>query len=152
MWCGVVWCGVVWCGVLYEFIALPFGLSSATHVFTKLTKPIVAFCRGKAIIITILLDDIAVLGDSFINSSTKVSFVIQLLHEMGFVVNYVKSDLVPRQLAVYIGYLIDSIAMRTSLPHDKLARISSFANDLFVRKHCSVRVLAQMIGLVVSSC
>ena len=96
------------------------------------------------------LDDIAVLGDSFIDCSTKVSFVIQLLQEMGFVVNYVKSELVPRQLAVYIGYLIDSIAMRISLPQDKVARISSFANDLFVRKHCSVRVLAQMIGLNVT--
>ena len=69
---------------------------------------------------------------------------------MGFVVNYVKSDLVPRQLAVYIGYLIHSIAMRISLPHDKLARISSFANDLFARKHCSVRVFARMIGWIVS--
>ena len=38
-----------WRGVLYEFIALPFGLSSAPRVFTKLMKPIVAFCRGKAI-------------------------------------------------------------------------------------------------------
>ena len=41
--------------------------------------------------------------------------------------------------------------MRISLPQDKVARISSFANALFVRKHCSVRVLAQMIGLIVSS-
>ena len=40
--------------------------------------------------------------------------------------------------------------MRISLPHDKLARISSFANDLFVRKHCSVRVFARMIGWIVS--
>ena len=57
----------------------------------------------------------------------------------------------PRQLAVYIGYLIDSRKMRISLPIDKITRISKFANDLLVQKHCTVRILAKMIGLVVSS-
>lgn len=36
-------------GQLYQFLALPFGLSSAPRVFTKLIKPILAWLRERGI-------------------------------------------------------------------------------------------------------
>ena len=36
-----------WEGKLFRFVCLPFGLSSAPRVFTKLLKPVVAFFTGK---------------------------------------------------------------------------------------------------------
>ncbi len=134
-----------WNGILYEFVALPFGLSLAPHIFTKLLKPFISFCRGKAIRIIIFLGDIAVLGESFTDWSDKLSFVIKLSQEIGFVINYEKSELVSRQLAVYIGSLIDSCKMCISLPIDKITRILKFANDVVVNFSQNVPVMMTMV-------
>lgn len=46
-----------WDGTLYEFACYPFGLSIASRVLTKITKPIVAFLRQLGIRLIIYLDD-----------------------------------------------------------------------------------------------
>jgi len=38
-----------WMGSTYEFTCLPFGLTSAPRVFTKLLKPVMAFLRGQGL-------------------------------------------------------------------------------------------------------
>ena len=108
-----------WDGLLYEFIVLPFGLVSAPRVFTKLMKPIIAYLRGKSMRLIIFLDDIAVLGNSFADCSQNVLTVIQVLEEMGFIVNTEKSCLVPKQVATYIGYLLDKREMKNFLTRGK---------------------------------
>ena len=78
--------------------------------------------------------------------------MIQVLEEMGFIVNTEKSCLVPKQVATYIGYLLDTRQMKISLPEEKLAKISMFATDLLTRKACLIRELARLTGMIVSSC
>lgn len=45
----------------YEFKRLPFGLSSAPYVFTKLMKPFLCYLRNKKIRVIIYIDDILIL-------------------------------------------------------------------------------------------
>ena len=51
-------------GVLYEFNCLPFGLSSAPYVFTKILKHFLAKIRADGFKSVAYLDDILVLGDT----------------------------------------------------------------------------------------
>lgn len=51
-----------WKAQNYEFRMLPFGLASATRVFTKILKPVAAGLRKKGIRLLIYLDDILVPG------------------------------------------------------------------------------------------
>ena len=46
-----------WNSTLYEFMCLPFGLSSSPRVFTKVMKPFVSAVRNKGIRLVIYLDD-----------------------------------------------------------------------------------------------
>ena len=62
----------VWAEQMYEFQCLPFGLSSAPRVFTKLLKPIVGLLRRQGIRLVIFLDDMLVLAQS------KEDLVIQM--------------------------------------------------------------------------
>ncbi|KAI8518767.1 hypothetical protein Bbelb_020240 [Branchiostoma belcheri] len=48
----------IWKDSLYEFAVLPFGLSSAPRVFTKILKPIAAQLRALGVRLVIYLDDI----------------------------------------------------------------------------------------------
>lgn len=42
---------------MFQFNALPFGLSTAPFIFTKILKPVVEFLRAKGIVLVVYLDD-----------------------------------------------------------------------------------------------
>ncbi|XP_072384478.1 uncharacterized protein [Diabrotica undecimpunctata] len=52
-------------GTLYEYNCLPFGLSCAPRIFTKILKPIVGILREKGVLLTVYLDDFLILGKSY---------------------------------------------------------------------------------------
>ena len=76
---------------------------------------------------------------------------MDLLGEMGFIINHGKSNLTARQIALYIGYVFDTSSMRISLPFEKTSKISDSARAIISPRTCSVRALARIIGLIVSS-
>ena len=49
--------GFSWAGSHYLFTVLPFGLSTACYIFTKLLRPLVKYWRGQGIRIVVYLDD-----------------------------------------------------------------------------------------------
>lgn len=51
-------------GKIFEFCALPFGLSSAPYIFTKLLKTVAASLREKGFLSIIYLDDFLLIGDT----------------------------------------------------------------------------------------
>ena len=51
-----------WRNQLFQFICLPFRLSSAPYVFTKLLRPILTFLRDKGVRCLMYLDDMLILG------------------------------------------------------------------------------------------
>ena len=53
-----------WEAQIYQFCCLPFGLSCAPTVFTKLMKPVVAFLRERGMRLIIYLDDMLVICNS----------------------------------------------------------------------------------------
>ena len=50
----------------------------------------------------------------------RLLFVVQILESLGFIINKEKSVLIPSQKIVFLGYVIDSVAMTVSLPEEKL--------------------------------
>ncbi len=72
-----------WLGKIYQFNFLPFGLSSAQWVFTKLLKPFVAFFRERVITLVIYLDDILILGSSKEQLTEDVGLVRSVLESVG---------------------------------------------------------------------
>ena len=51
-----------WRNQLLQFTCLPFGLSSAPYVFTKLLRPVLTFLRDKGVHCLMYLDDMLILG------------------------------------------------------------------------------------------
>jgi hypothetical protein len=77
-----------WNDVLYDYSCLPFGLSSAPRVFTKLLKPVVAYLRELGIRLVIYLDDLLILNNSISGQLHDLRIVINLLESLGFIVNF----------------------------------------------------------------
>ena len=49
--------GFEWGGHYYVFTVLPFGLSTACYIFTKMLRPFVRFCRARGLKMIVYLDD-----------------------------------------------------------------------------------------------
>lgn len=97
-----------WAEQTYEFQCLPFGLSSAPRVFTKLLKPVVGFLRRQGIRLVIFLDDMLVLAQSKEDLVAQMEQIAQLFSLLGFSINHEKSQLRPTQQIQFLGFLIDS--------------------------------------------
>ena len=56
---------VSWKGQLYQFTAMPNGLTCAPRYFTKLLKPVFSILREKGHISSGYLDDVLILGEDY---------------------------------------------------------------------------------------
>ena len=106
----------------YQFTCLPFGLSCAPWVFTKVMKPIAIFLRSMGVRMIVYIDDILLLGDSPNQVETHLQALVFLLTNLGFIINYSKSITTPTQKIEYLGLLVDSTSLHLSLPGESSTR------------------------------
>ena len=93
-----------WKGKFFEFTCLPFGLSSAPFVFTKLLKPFVAFFRSKGHRHLVYLDDILLIAESSSNLLVFTQELINMLESLGSPINWKK--------AILAGTIINSFSLQ----------------------------------------
>ena len=108
-----------WGKKTFQFNCLPYGLSCAPWVFTKITKAAVSVLREMSIRLIIYIDDILVMAESETLLRDHVAGIIYLLENLGFVINFPKSLLEPTKVIDFLGFLLDSSRMELKLPGDK---------------------------------
>ena len=81
----------------YAFRVLPFGLSTACYVFTKLLRPLVKRWRSLGLRAIVYIDDGMCASTTAAESSKHTQLILSDLKSAGFVVNCEKSMLVPSQ-------------------------------------------------------
>ena len=141
----------IWNGVRYEFICLCFGLASAPRIFTKILKPVIATLRQQGIRLSYYIDDSIIAAKSFTQSLQFSSQTRTMYESLGFTINGKKSSLVPSQTLVYLGFVWDTVHMKISLPIEKVEKIVEFSRYVLRSSSVTIRCLARLIGLYVSS-
>lgn len=137
---------------VYEFNCLPFGLSSAPLVFTKIMKPVMEHLRLHGYISTIYLDDILLIGRSYTECVENVNVTRQLLNNLGFLINLKKSSMEPKTSCKFLGFILDTKQFCVKLPQEKRKRIKKEIETIRNTKSCKIRVFAKFIGLLISVC
>ena len=140
----------VWQGQTYQFLALPFGLNTAPRIFTKLLKPVVAYLRTQNIRLLVYLDDILIIGSSVQILREHTALVIDLLQNLGFIINYEKSVLTPSPVLEFLGFLINSKTMKFYLPQTKVAKVLDLCKSLLKENPTSLHLLSQLQGFLES--
>ena len=95
---------------LYKFLCLCFGLGPAPLIFTKLLKIPIALLRRINVRI-IFLDDMLVMAQTLQEISQAKETLIFLLQNLGFVINFKKSQLTPVKEIEFLGLVINSVNM-----------------------------------------
>lgn len=134
----------------FQFTFLPFGLSTAPYVFTKLMKP--AYLRNLGIFCVYYLDDWLIIADSKKACLNAVTLTISTLKNLGFTVNLKKSEWDPCQQIAYLGFVLDSNKITIELPDTKRQKIRSTLKTFCAQKQFSIKLLAEVIGLLVAAC
>ena len=114
-------------GSVYQFKALCFGLSTAPQVFTRVMAPVSAILHSLGIRMRRYLDDWLVQSSSRESLLRDFQTVLRLCHELGIVINPMKSNLVPSQVVQYLGVVIDSTSFKASPSVERIARLQSTA-------------------------
>lgn len=82
----------------FQFNALPFGLASAPHIFTKVLAEALQTLRSEGIQIIPYLDDLLLFADSPRQVEQNLSKTIDHLQHLGWLVNLEKSHLIPTRV------------------------------------------------------
>jgi hypothetical protein len=139
----------------FEFLFLPFGLSSAVRCMTKLFKPIKAYLSEKGIRHTIFIDDGRVVSQTAEQSKEDFKFTLQTLRRAGWVIEQLKTDKIDggAQTAEYLGFVIDTNKMLVGLTEEKEQGLREAVAEVlkFKKRRISAKVLAKCLGKMVSA-
>ena len=102
----------------FVFSVLPFGLSTAPYIFTKLLKPPISHWRGSSKMICIFLDD--GLGG---NSSKGAKAVKENLGRLGFILSENKCAWEPSLTQTWLGHVSNMSENRLYVTENGLSKL-----------------------------
>ena len=137
---------VRWKGKTYQFNCLPFGLSSAPRVFTKVMRPVIAWLRQLGCRIITYIDDNLIMAPTKEEAAWLAEIAVSLFEALGFVVNRPKSILQPCQKLQFLGFIVSSAEMTIRVPEKKLTKLQTMVEEVLKAPTTSGRELARLVG------
>ena len=135
-------------GVVYQYRTLPFGLSIAPRVFTKVLAPVLALLRKALIKVHAYLDDWIMRLFSETLGLKTAFVVVKLLRMLGWLINFPKSSLVPRIHFEFIGLEWDLLLGLIRPRMAKILRLKKDVKALQPGKLVKVKKLASLVGVI----
>ena len=142
--------GFAFAGRVYRYRALPFGLSPAPRIFTRLVSAVAAYFREQGIRLFCFLDDWLIVADSPQRLIAHRDITISVVQRLGFLINWEKSALEPTQRPVFLGAEIDLPGLRARPTPERVGTILAAARSLRDKHVASARSWLQFLGYLAS--
>ena len=135
-------------GQVFQFRTMPFGLCSAPREFTKLSLPILKALRMHGIKVHAYLDDWLIRGSSPQEVLKDVQMTLNTLQNLGWIINWEKSELTPKKQFVFLGLTFDlqSFLVAPSDKHE--VKLRGQLKKLRKLKPVTASFLAEVTGLL----
>ena len=141
----------------FQITVLPFRLSSAPFIFTKLLRPVVSHWRSRGIPIVVYLDD-GIGASHNPEKCSSFSFTVRsTLCNLGFVINEEKSAWNPSTTVAWLGCVIDSKSGIIKASDKRIDKLQLSLNDICSTLDSTydvipfnVRSIASVIGSIIS--
>ena len=137
----------------FQFCVLPFGLSSAPFIFTKMFKPLLKSWRSRGIPIAIFLDDGLGGGTDPVSAKINSLALHSDLLKSGFVPNEDKSQWEPIQIITWLGVILNTIDGSIKATDERIATLSRDLENLSTGQkptRVHVKRVASVAGQIIS--
>ena len=135
---------------VFQFKALCFGLSTAPQVFTWVMAPVSAFLHRLGIRMWRYLDDWLIQASSRPLVLQALETVIHLCQDLGIVINWEKSNLLPWQRVVYLGVILDSTLFRASPSQPRVEKLCLIVEEFLSCDVQPVSLWRKLLGVLSS--
>lgn len=138
-------------GRVYTFLGLPFGLSFAPQLFTRVLDQIIQHLLSLGIMVFAYLDDLLIVHESPEVLRAQTARVGTLLERCGWTINTKKSLLEPAQQFEHLGYQVDFKSLTLSIPERKRLSIRKAAKNLLAaatKAPPSIRDVSKLVGML----
>lgn len=102
-------------------------------------KPVYSALRCKGWENVGYIDDTYLQGSSFHECQTSIVNTISLFKELGFDMNEEKSELIPKQIVSFLGFLLNSREMTIKLTESKALKIREKSKKILETHTPSIR-------------
>lgn len=140
-----------WNNRLFQFTCFPNWLACCPRKFTKLMKPVFATLLQLGHLSSNYIDDSCLIGPDKGACEHNEVDTVKFLDSLGFVIHPEKSVFIPTQKLVFLGFILDSVLMHVCLTPDKALNLKQAAADLLLSTNPTIREVARVLGLMVSS-
>ena len=133
-------------GTIYQFRALPFGISTAPFVFTNLMEIVAGHIRSLGPNIHQYFDDWLVHRLSQESLLSDLSLAWEIITSLGLIPNPLKSDLVPSQDFVYVGMRFLTHIGIVRVPEERVNKILVLLFRVLQVQFITAREFLSMLG------
>ena len=140
----------VWNKKVYAFKAMPFGLSTAPLTFTRVFQTVTSYLHTRSVFIHSYLDDSLLRNQSPSLLEEHTHLVIRLLLDLGFLISWKKSEIIPSQDFVFLGEHYRTDLGLVLPPEEKILNLFQQVNNLGHFQTVPVRQLLRLIGFMIS--
>lgn len=131
---------------IYNMNCLPFGLSSAPSVFSKISNWVASLLREEGIRTIVYLDDFLLLNKDAKLLAQQAQWTIGFLQDLGWHINLSKTNLTPTPKIEYLGLYWDSTENKKSLPDSKVSNIRDIITLTLCKNSWSWLSAKQLLG------
>ena len=136
----------------FVFVVLPFGLTSAPFVFTKIVRCLVKFWRGQGIKICVYIDDGLGVENSSVLARKHSKIVERSLLKSGFLANKTKSIWEPTQTISWLGISTDLHQGVMYITEKRVKTLFETLNSIIdALPYVSARQLSRLTGRIIST-
>ena len=131
----------------YQFRCLHFGPTTAPRIFTKMLSAVLQFLREQGVQITAYLDDSLLFQNHPDYLCNSRDTALQVLNRLGFLVNLVKSELLPSQSVKFIGVQFQLNRGIVSGTQEWFAKIKALIHSSSAQNQTSALMLLRILGI-----
>ena len=129
---------------------LPFRLATAPLEFTRIVQEVKLVLQSRGIRVHQYLDDWLLRANTRHQCLVQTKELIQVVQDLGFVINLEKSELEPTQKIDFLGYHFDLIQGKVFPTEKKLKILEKAVQDREVISQTTPRLLMSLIGVLAS--
>ena len=135
-------------GKVYQFRALPFGLSPAPREFCQVTGVLCTLLHKLTIYLHLYLDDWLLRATSRAICLAHTQVALEKAQNLGFLVNWTKSERVPTQRFVFLGEANDLVAGLVRPSEEAVSKVLTLCRVLRRQSLQTARFLLRLLGVL----